>query len=298
MVYVLTGGRAQKFRLEKPPRRTLLKSRASICERRILIMSDNLSESTSHAEETSPAAASKRPEKETSLPAPEIDITLTELWWKVAPGTLGPGHDALAHNLEVVATQNQDIRQMLSKLVSTRTAMRIQQQQQAADIWQDSALKDRIISLSQAHQENGGKMVLTASKNSGGHAATWRSYCIGELQDTEVDRGVRQALEPLGEGPLLVVYLRCSKQLHEERRELPAKTSEKTPNKASKKASRVKERARRAEKQKEVESDNVDSNEELVAGARSNRAKRRKIVPDGSDIVEEEEENENPYTGQ
>ncbi len=244
------------------------------------MMSDTTSEASQESEQVTVTTVSKLTRKEISLPAPEIDITLTELWWKVAPGTLGPGHDALAHNLEVVARQNQDIRLMLSKLVTSKSATRVRRQQ-ATGLWQDEELKKRIVVLSQAHKEKGGKMVLTTSKNSGDYARTWRNYCTGELDDTEIDRRVRQALEPLGEGTLLVVYLHCSKLLSDQPKGGNILASEK--------AATAKCRAGRRGKRKQAEVDDVDLSAEGDRSiARSKVRGRRKP----SVLVEDVEEDE------
>lgn len=97
---------------------------------------------------------------------------------------------------------------MLANLLSTKSAAKVHARQQEASMWADEAVRERIIGLSRNYH---GKMVRTASKHSGGYARLWRGFCLKELQDGEIDRGVRQSLEHLGEGPLLVMYLRCSK---------------------------------------------------------------------------------------
>jgi hypothetical protein len=164
-----------------------------------------------------PPKSASRHSKTIPLPAPEVDITKTSLWLTAATvGMYDPGHEIIAENLKVIARQNQDIRKMLSQLVSARQLQKAQQArgQTNSELWRDEEAKEWLIALCKTYKDKGGKMVKTASKHSADYANTWKSAILELLNENDaVDSTIQKALNDIAGAPVQSLYLRASQLL-------------------------------------------------------------------------------------
>lgn len=230
--------------------------------------------------------------KNIPLPAPEVDIMKTSLWLTAASvGMYGPGHEIIAEDLKVIARQNQDIRTMLSQLVSARQLQKAQQAQQAqeqvnSELGSDEEAKERLVALCKAYKDKGGKMVKTASKHSADYANTWKSGILELLiEDDALDSKIQKALNDIAGAPVQALYLGMS----EEGAERGAK-----PKKAGKgtSASEPSRKYRRGPLEDSVTGeDDEECSDDEIAGLRSDDDVGEGLE-EGGDLHDDNEPNE------